>query len=56
MAEMAFIYDEAQTLAENAFTRPYYDFNGWAIQSAGEAQFADGVKKLALGFATLKKL
>ena len=37
-----FTYDEEKALAANGFTRQHYNFTGWAIQSAGQALYADG--------------
>ena len=42
MADMAFIYDESQTLTPNAFTREGYIFAGWSKdRDADEPEYAD---------------
>lgn len=39
MASQGFTYDEAQELNNNQFTRPGYDFVGWALTPNGKVEF-----------------
>ncbi|MBQ9545149.1 MAG: InlB B-repeat-containing protein, partial [Clostridia bacterium] len=41
MAPMTFVYDEAQTLTANTFTRPGHIFMGWSLRSGGTVAHAD---------------
>ena len=44
MSAQAFVYDVAQGLTPNAFTREGWTFVGWAANAAGAVVYADGAK------------
>lgn len=41
MEPQAFIYDDAQNLSKNTFTREHYKFLGWSETADGEVKYAD---------------
>ncbi|MBQ7916765.1 MAG: InlB B-repeat-containing protein, partial [Firmicutes bacterium] len=41
MADMSFVYDEAQPLTANVFTRTGYTFEGWATKTDGGVKYVD---------------